>query len=201
MSRRLRSALTLARQHPRTFLRELLGRVTALHIYAIDTDAPSPSSTEQAPGTLRWLSEDELASLDTEPAFRERQLARVARFGQSYAFGVFVDDQPAHVSWLIPAEAIAVERPSILRAAKGTFEITACETRPEFRGRGLYTFAIRQLLGVAAARGGRRVYMKAAPDNRASQAGIAKAGLTRAGTAILFAHPLFRQTVVLRLFR
>jgi len=54
------------------------------------------------PGTaFRALPEEELRQLEAGgDGFAQRQQERLARFGRSYACGVFVDDRLAHIWWL-----------------------------------------------------------------------------------------------------
>jgi ribosomal protein S18 acetylase RimI-like enzyme len=135
-----------------------------------------------------------------DPSFRERQLERLSRFGASYAYAVFVDGQIAHVSWLLPPVAMNRDIPAVLKAREDEAEITCCETLPAFRGRGIYGIAIRNLFEVARGQGVRRIFMKTAPDNKASQSGIEKVGLKRLGSAILVWLPVTQRLVVWRRF-
>jgi RimJ/RimL family protein N-acetyltransferase len=72
---------------------------------------------------------------------------------------------------------------------------------PGFRGRGIYGYAISKLLQLAKDQGVRRVFMKTAADNTASQSGIEKAGLVRVGSATLIVLPVTQRTVTLRHFK
>ena len=50
------------------------------------------------------LNEEELRRLENptdDPDFRNRQIERLRRFGQSYAYAVRVGGVVAHVSWLL----------------------------------------------------------------------------------------------------
>ena len=137
-----------------------------------------------------------------EPQFRQRQLDRLRRFGISHAYGVYVGDKLAHVSWLLPPAAVALEHPAILSLGDGEAEITACETLPEFRGRGLYAFAIQQIFQIAQDLGIRRIYMKTLRNNTSSQAGVLKAGLHLTGVLTVVTPPAIPwKTFVLRRFR
>jgi ribosomal protein S18 acetylase RimI-like enzyme len=143
---------------------------------------------------LRDLSIDDVT-------FRDRQLERVRRFGDSYAYGVFADGQIAHISWLLSPAAIRRDIPKWLRPSEGDAEITCCETLIAFRGRGIYPFAIRKLFTLARERGVRRIFMKTALSNTASQLGIEKAGLARAGSVVFVQLPMMRRELVWRRFR
>ena len=135
-----------------------------------------------------------------DPSFVARQIQRLNRFGVSYAYGVFVEGRIAHVSWLLSPTAIRKDVPQVLRVRSDEAEITASETLPEFRCRGMYAFAIYNLFDLARRQGVRRIFMKTSANNKPSQAGIEKAGLKRVGTAILVVLPLTQRRVVWRGF-
>ena len=200
--KKLRSAYTLAREDPRRLRKAVIGGRYKLLVYAIATDAnvapvPVPEGTRFAA-----LSEQELtqiAPVADDAEFRERQLERLERFGKSYAFGVFQSEVLAHISWLLPAEALRRDSPRILQLRADEAEITACETLPQFRGRNLYPYAVQQLLEIARQQGIRRVYMKTREDNVPSQSGIVKGGLTKIGTITVITPPLMPgRAIVLR---
>jgi hypothetical protein len=200
--KKLTSLARLVRENPAMLRARLLGRLSVLKVYAV---AASVGSDPVAlPGTVfRALPEEELRILDDGGhGFAQRQRERLARFGQSYAYGVFVDNRLAHVSWLLPQQAMRLDQPAVVPDSGACAEITGCETLDEFRGRSLYPFAIRNLCRVAAGQGIVRIYMKTAWDNKPSQRGIRKAGLKSAGFVLLLAPPLLTgRTWVFRLFR
>lgn len=199
--RKLTTVARRVRRDPRALTSRVFGRIRRIKVYAGETSDLMPASG-MVSAEFRSLSEDELRNLDAiDDAFRSRQLERLARFGQSYAYGVLIEGKLAHISWLLPPRAVESESPAILQLRHDQAEITACETLPEYRRRGIYGVAIRELFAVARQRGIRRVYMKTAAKNKASQAGILKAGLRSAGVAMLIVPPLLRRTWVLRLFR
>ena len=183
-----------------TLLRMLIGRMSRLIVYAADTGTVRPPES-QVGLAFRALTPEDLRALSVgDPSFRARQLERLSRFGASYAYAVFADGQIAHVSWLLPPTAMERDLPRVLRARAGEAEITCCETLPGFRGRGIYGVAIRNLVEVARGQGVRRVFMKTAVDNKASQSGIEKAGLERVGSAMLLVLPVIQRLVVWRRF-
>lgn len=156
----------------------LFGRWWIWLVYSAGDALPAPKPHMDT--RVRPLAPDELldlAALGTD--FGRRQADRLERFGASYAFGVFVGEELGHVAWLLPPEAARRDVPHVLELDEGEAEITACETVPAFRGRGLYPFAIRSLIATARERGCHRVYVKAGVENKASRAGIRKAGLER----------------------
>ena len=203
--KKFRTALRLAwKDRPRLW-KVLSGTSNRMLVYALPTNAPMPTIPAPIGARFQPLSEDDLMTLAfsaDDPQFRQRQLDRLRRFGTSHAYGVYVGDKVAHVSWLLPPTAVALEHPAILHLGDGEAEITACETLPEFRGRGLYAFAIQQMFKIAQDSGIRRIYMKTLRDNTSSQAGILKAGLHRTGVVTVVTPPAIPwKTFVLRRFR
>lgn len=199
--RRANRAIELFRFDRKTLLRLLIGRVSHLIVYAANTGAAGPPES-QLGLAFRSLTPEDLRSLSVgDPSFRARQLERLSRFGASYAYAVFVDGRIAHVSWLLPPTAIEKDVPRVLKARADEAEITCSETLPGFRGRGIYGAAIRNLVEVSRGQGVRRVFMKTAADNKASQSGIEKAGLERVGSIILISFPIVQRLVVWRRFR
>ena len=109
---------------------------------------------------------------------------RFRQFGFNDAFAVFRDRELAHIAWLISAEHDRVLQDRNVKLRAGEAEITHCLTLPEFRGQGLYPFAIRSLCQVAKERGIQRVFMITNVHNKASQRGIEKAGFTQCGKIV-----------------
>jgi hypothetical protein len=200
--KKLAALVRLARENPELLRAWLFGQLSVFKVYAGASSAGSDPIA--LPGAVfRALPEEELRQLDAGDAgFAERQRERLARFGQSYAYGVFVDSRLAHVSWLLPQPARRLDLPAVTPDNRACAEITGCETLAEFRGKSLYPFAIRKLCRVAAGQGISRIYMKTHWRNTQSQRGIRKAGLQSAGIALLVTPPLLSgRTWVLRLYR
>ena len=185
--RKLRAAVGLARGDRKRFLRALTGAVQRYFVYGVDTSRIHPTISMPDTG-FRALSDEELRSIG-DPAFREVQLERLAILGRSYAFGVYLEGTLSHVSWLVPSAVVNREPLRILDLTSEEAEITGCETLPQFRGRGLYPFAIQQICAQAQANGIRRIYMKTTAQNKASQSGIQKAGLARTATVVVVILP------------
>jgi ribosomal protein S18 acetylase RimI-like enzyme len=189
---------------PKALPRKLLHRVALLAVYAGDVDSIAPASPRETPAglELRPLTQEDLCTLLREhPAFRESQLDRAFRFRGSHAHGAFVDGRIANVSWLLPREAMLRDTPRWRRVREGEAEITAVETLPEFRGRGIHSQMNLYLVEAAKAQGLRRLVAKVRFDNRTSAAGAERAGLRRIGWVILVYVPLFERPLALRLYR
>jgi RimJ/RimL family protein N-acetyltransferase len=117
--------------------------------------------------------------------------ARLYFFGRGItsAYGLFVEGRLAHISWVYTAEEYAREPVEQLKLADKEAEITNCFTLEEFRGQGLYAFAIGCISKQLFEQGFERVYMKTEADNTASQKGILKAGLKSCGTSYHLSSP------------
>jgi len=202
---RVRRAFQLARTDRAGFWKLLSGNSYQIQVYALRTDAPMRPIPVPNGARFQPLSSYDLLALAPdahEPQFRERQLNRLQRFGTSHAYGVYIGDKLAHVSWLLPPAAAALERPKILPLNDGEAEITGCETLPEFRGRNLYAFAIQQIFRTARSSGIHRIFMKTRKDHSSSQSGILKAGLLPSGIVTVFTPPAIpSKSFVLRRLR
>jgi RimJ/RimL family protein N-acetyltransferase len=199
--RRCTTELMQLAAHDRTALAgRLTGRIACMRTYAVDTAAArAPVS---ATLSIRALAEKDLRSLaNADGDFRARQLARLARLGKSYAYAVMYNERLAHISWMLPAGAAAMDPPRVFKLRAREAEITACETLPEFRGKGAYRFAIESLIAAAARTGIRRVFMKANATNRGSWTAIEHAGVKRLGIALIITPPLIGSQWMLRVSR
>ena len=174
-----------------------------MFVYSCATGVPMPTIAVPSGAHFRPLIKSDLRALEIDTGdheFWQRQLKRLDKFGSGHVYGVYIGDKLAHISWLLPPAALGLESPLILRLQNGEAEISACETLPEFRGRGLYPFAIQQICKVAAEAGFHTIYMKTQAHNRSSQAGIHKAGLRMIGIATVFTPPAMpnKQLVIRR---
>jgi hypothetical protein len=179
---RVARAAHLGRNNPVQLLKLIGGRWTWSYVFAASlVDIPEPVCSH---GTVcRPLSDADVNGFphDGNPA-------RLQRLGVNSAYGVFVADVLAHVSWMIAPEVEPLTGGVIgLRASE--IEVSACFTHEDFRGLGLYPLAIRFICHEASAKGFFKVYMKTTPNNKSSQHGILKAGLRRVGTALSYDAP------------
>ncbi|MDB4913473.1 MAG: Acetyltransferase protein [Gemmatimonadetes bacterium] len=198
--RRVSRAVELLR-NDRPALRSLLiGDISRIIVFE-QRLGDTPRADARPDLELRFLSSDEVRAIAVDDgAFESRQLARLKRFGQSHAYGLFVEGELAHVAWLLPPNATARDDPRVWLAHHGEVEITACETLPRFRGRGYFPLAIRKLTEIARAQGTKRIIMKTSAANVAAQSGIQKAGFGRIGLALFITLPVSQRRVVVRLF-
>ena len=201
LRRKVARVLELATTERATLRKLVLGERHKMFVYTTDPKSVvAPQATEGL--EFRAFSSEDLQAIAVDDAeFRERQLNRLQRFDGSFAYGVVADGKLSHISWLLPPKAITRDIPQVLQPNTDEAEITCCETLPGFRGRGIYGYAISNLLQLAKDQGVRRVFMKTDADNKASQSGIEKAGLQRVGSATLIVLPLTQRTVTWRHFK
>jgi RimJ/RimL family protein N-acetyltransferase len=188
LQKKIFTMLRLLRDDRRGLLRHLRGRLERYVVYSTDPNTIKPYDVEGA--VLKKLSDEELASLPTDQDFLKEQVERLDKLGFNGAYGVYYKDQLANISWLITSEHDRMINPRNVKLKQGEAEITHCVTLPEFRGLGLYPFAIRSLCEVAAGMGAKRVFMITNVNNLASQRGMQKAGLSLRGkiTRLVFSY-------------
>jgi len=159
-----------------------------------------PAPVTSAGFTFARLTDEAIARLPAD--LKPEQVERRQRLGFNGAYEVRVDGAIAHISWLIPRSEDRRILPRVLKLRDGEAEITACLTLPEFRGRGIYPYAIRAIAREAGELGIRRLYMKTKTDNLASQRGIEKAGFERYGQVLHYHLPWARRVnLIWRTFR
>jgi hypothetical protein len=173
----------------------LIGNPSRFLVYSGITDElQHPPELENI--ELNSLTHQDLRSLEIdELEFKNRQLERLDRFSKSYAHGVFIGSELAHISWLLPSQAMEKDVPRVLVGGDDEAEITCCETLASHRGKGLYMFAILSLARIAREQGIQRIYMKTSPENLPSQGGILKAGLKYTGSTFVWTFPISGKTL------
>jgi ribosomal protein S18 acetylase RimI-like enzyme len=188
LKRRLTTAAALLRHDPRAFVRQLAGRWETYVAYvAVPSDIPLPDPLEGV--SVQELSRESAAALPLEHADVRRQMERFDALDFKGAYVVRRGSRVAHLAALVMPEQDRRLPVRHVRLGSREAEITHCLTLPDFRGQGMYPFAIRTLCRIACERGVHRVFMIAAVDNDASQRGIEKAGFTRRGTIVRVVLP------------
>lgn len=198
--RKVKSFIKMARDDRRALKSALIGDVRVNKVYSRDTALPIPRAlavcSEVAP-----LSKRDLRNLQLpEVKVRRSQLELLSLFGRSYAYATTVEGEIAHISWLLPPAASAMETPVMFRLKEDQAEISASQTLQRYRRMGIYRSVIWQLLSIARQQGIAKVYMKTNWDNKASQKAIRKAGLEFAGIIVCLKLPLSWRVWVLRLY-
>ena len=194
--RKLRTILRLLRHKPSALLRELIH----LDRYCIFSVAPEslPRLPEDSKIRVVKLADDHLRELCRALPEFHRQAERIDEFGFNDAFGVFVNDELAHVSWLVTADHDRLMSEREVKLREGEAEITHCYTAESFRGKGIYPLAVRSLCEHASTAGIQRVFMATDPANTSSLRGIAKAGLKSAGQVFRLRLPFLSRDPMLR---
>jgi GNAT superfamily N-acetyltransferase len=85
-----------------------------------------------------------------------------------------------HASWATYSSAWTRELQRYFCPPPGDLYVYESYTRPEVRGRGVYTFALRRIAAWAAERGTDRLWVAVEHDNPASLKAVAKAGFAPA---------------------
>jgi ribosomal protein S18 acetylase RimI-like enzyme len=126
----------------------------------------------------------------------ERQLERLRRFGASYCYGAYVDGNLAAFAWLIPHDLMPRDVPHLLRGKPGEAELTAGETAPRYRGRGLHGFVVINCFFAAREIGIDSVLFKTFPSNKAALRSFEKIGVQYIGTTYFLYPPGFDSPLV-----
>jgi RimJ/RimL family protein N-acetyltransferase len=147
---------------------------------------------------LRRLPDDELIALSRRSDAIGTHRLYLQRHGINGAWGLFVDGELAHVTWIYTRAMHDREPFAGLRLADDEAELGNCVTLPRFKGRGLYPLAIRLLSRRLFDEGVRRVLMVTARGNAASERGIEKAGLARVGRLSYLWLPALRRLRIAR---
>ncbi len=194
----LEAAWRMGWRSPLRLARAVAGRVARLERFEVHGwEAPAWRAAALPPGMeLRQLGDEELvtASIHSDALGTHRGLLRQS--GVNGAWGLFVDGELAHVSWVLTRALLARLPLAHLRLADDEAELGNCVTLPRFRGRGLYPLVIRALSGRLFEGGVRRVYLVTARGNAASVRGIEKAGPSPCGrVSILWLRALGRARV------
>jgi len=199
--RRLATFVNIIRSDKKKLFNIFKINTTIFFVYCVDTKV---SRSPQFTGDFEFkaLCSEQIIHLNTtNREFYDRQINRLERFGESYAYGVFVNGEIAHISWLLPHVAMDRDSPRVIASREHEAEITGAETLSAFQRRGLYYYAICKLLEVSRDHGIERVYMKTSAENNISQSVICRAGFKFLGRAFLFRFPLIMKTLTIRNYK
>jgi hypothetical protein len=202
LDRKLRTIQRLWRDDRRRLLRIVLGDLSIYHVHSAELAAINPP--REIPGMeFRPVSPDTLQKLAAEYPDMAYQGEALKEVGTSSAYAVFKHGRFASICWLMTEELDRRMPLRLVRLRAGEVEIAKAYTLPEFRGQGLYPFAIQSLCRAAHIEGARRVFMITKWRNAVSRRGIEKAGLRPLGWIIEVEPPIIGTVFrpVLRLFR
>lgn len=180
LRRRLASAARAVREDPYGLIRDLVGRVEDYYVYCCTPgNIAEPILPPQV--TFRKITDRELLEVAHQHAEMKIHKEKYEKSRMNDAYGVFVDGVLAQVSWLVTADHDRLSKERNVKLKAGEAEITHAVTLVKYRNRGLYALGIQCLVIACRNEGVRCVYMITSSDNIASQKGIEKAGLHRAG--------------------
>lgn len=184
-----RTAVRLLRAQPRRFVSAAFGRIRIYKVFSAPLLSISQPEPVDSLAFVRLSSEElrQLASARTELC---DQLEYLDQLGDGRCYGLFLGGRLAHLSWAVCGDDPSSRGVSLLDLRPGELEICHAYTLPEFRGRGLYPYAIRSLCNISRNQGHRVVYMITERANRSSQRGILKAGLRKSGWLVRIVPPL-----------
>jgi GNAT superfamily N-acetyltransferase len=178
------------------------GNFSIFIVHAAELLAVAPPS-ERPDLEVRPISGEALNQIAAIHPELNYQLEVLTISKESSAYAVYESGKFAGLCWLITPDLDRRFDVRLVRLGPGEVEIGKAFTLPEYRGRGLYPFAIRSVCRVARAQGAGRVFMVTNWDNATSRRGIEKAGLKRLGWIVVIEPPLmgtmFRP--IMRLFR
>lgn len=176
--KKLGSAIRLFRQDPVLFFRGTRVQLDHYVVFSAATNRiPPPAPLEGA--TFRKLTDDELQAFQNLAKEIRDPVETFRPAGYNGAYAVFCEGKLAHVAWLVPAEEDEKRSARLVKLRPGEAEIAYCVTLPQFRGLGIYPFAIQNLFQVCRELRIQEVFMRTRVRNEASQRGILKAGLSR----------------------
>lgn len=168
-------------------------KFTSWELYSVAEQVEAMDSDMEADLLLRELTHSDFEQMNQLGGrFADQAKKFFFARGISSAYGLYVRDKLAHISWVYTSEEYEREPAVQLRLRPGEAEITNCYTADAFRGLNLYPYAIVRISNLLLAQGNCRVYMKVNYGNDASKRGIAKAGFNRCGTVFLLESPMIR---------
>lgn len=180
LRRKVTSAIHSLTEDPLSLIRDLVGRVDKYYVYSCKPEDIGECAPLQ--GTeFRKITDEELLYAASQHAEMKMYKEKFEKSMINDAYGVYVNGALAHVSWLVPADHDRLGKERNVKLTDGEAEITHAATLHQFRNRGLYTYAIRCMVGICKQQKIRRLFMITGIDNLASQKGIQKAGLRPAG--------------------
>lgn len=179
--KKMLTAAALLRNDPGSLLRHLLFVDKSL-VFETTPDSCSTGCSVPDGIQFRKLTDECLNTYCAAGSEMERQRERFMELGYNDAYGAFLGDELAHVSWLVSAAHDVCSPIRDVKLRPGEMEITHCQTARAYRGKGIYPAMIRFLTEQARLAGVRRLFMVTDPLNEASKKGILKGGLHACGT-------------------
>ena len=148
--------------------------IHCMDVYRKDTVDCDPPPM---PSNVRFgkLTEAEVLERGHLPAdVHRRQNERLIRFGASYCYGAYIDDDLASFAWLLQPAAMRRDVPHLLTGGSGEAELTGTETIPRHRGRWLYKYVAFGVFSAARDLSIHSVLFKMRPNGRPPKSRFAK---------------------------
>lgn len=139
---------------------------------------------------IRKLNHEDFFNLTSgKGRFSEQARLYYVKRGIDTAYGVYLNEELVHMSWVYTASEYSKEPFQRLTLKDHEVEIVNCFTLEKCRGLGVYPYMIQFLSNLLFQSGIERIYMMADHKNFASQRGITKAGLKQLGQIIYIRIP------------
>jgi hypothetical protein len=167
----------------------LRGDVQVYFVHGAELDR-IPAPERRADLTFRELTESDLRQLAAKHPDLDYQKQHLDAVGRSSAYCVESNGRIAHICWMMTRELEARLPQRIVGLGSREVEIGKAFTFPEFRGKSIYQFAIRQICAVARVQGFQSVFMITTWGNKSSRRGIEKAGLSPCGRILVLLPPV-----------
>ena len=169
-------------------------KFTRWELYSTTSEVEPLDSDMEADLVIRKLTRSDYDQM-SQLGGRFADQAKMFYFGRGIAsaYGLFVKDELAHVSWVYTSEDYAREPAVQIELGPGEAEITNCYTLDTYRGQNLYAYAIARICNLLLSQDKSRIYMKVSQGNETSKKGIVKAGFCRDGTVLLLEMPVIRR--------
>ena len=186
------SLFTMALNVPKRLLAKIV-KISRWEMYSLSSEPEPVGSRPGADFELRQLAESDYNFLEQQGGrFAEQAKLYYRDRGISTAYGLYVKEELAHVSWVYTAEEYAKESVAQIRLGPEDAEITNCYTLDKFRGRNLYACALQHIAIDLLRLGKTRIITKVERKNIASKRGIVKAGFRRDGSVVLLELPALK---------
>ncbi len=127
-----------------------------------------------------------------------RLARRYRRCGVNASYGIFVAGRLAHARWIATAALESRLPDPLLRLRPTEIEAGLSFTVPEFRGRGLQPYGLRESCRIALESGASRVLSLTKTRSHASRRGLSKAGFKPSGRLLRFSFPWLPSWAALR---
>jgi GNAT superfamily N-acetyltransferase len=202
LTQRARTFWRLLREDRSRLARIVRGNVFIYIVQAAEVTAVPPPP--ERPGVeFRHISEDALSQLAASYPGLGYPVGVPGGLDGCLVYAVYQGGHFASICSLMTADLDRQVNKRLVRLGPEEMEVVKGFTLPEYRGRGLFTFALQSICRVAQEHGAKCVVAITAWDNVPSRRANEKAGFRRAGWIVVIEPPLIGTAFrpVLQLFR